>query len=361
MKKLSIFITVFLLFISCSVQQRFVVSKLGYEPPEVVSSEIYILPRSVIKAGIEYEHILFIPGPYALYAQRMLGIEGAEKERSESYSLTNVELMNYTEIDDEHQYSINLLDGELDNNLLLNLEKSGYIHRAPLKDDIQIDLPYKPGQPYRVLYDDVTMESNVELKQQTIYKTIITDTSFVRVPVTSQQMERKTLEKKAEEAAKLILEIRSDRYFLAAGLVDPFPDNFDMNTALEALDRLETEYLSLFIGKTFKEQIRKEYIVDPSGSIGEEVLKLDLFSPSKGLGTEDGSAINLVIRNESNAQSLRNLLPQQPEESGSNRIYYRIPGRCTLSVEFEGEKLHQSRMNIFQAGALVNEKAAESF
>ena len=263
----AVFSFVFLLMVSCSGPTRFIVSRPGYEPEEMTQSFLYSLPATSLKVGIDYERTLFIPGPYAIYAQRMLGIQGAAQKRSESYAITGSSLETFTEQDQDFLFSLNLLEGDLPNAILDRLSSANLISLDANIQQKDFAVPMSSNGRVSYIFDDVTMESNVEMRQQTIYKTIITDTSFVRVPVTSEQMERKTLEKKAEEAAKLILEIRTDRYYLAAGLVDPFPVDFDLKTALEALDRLEAEYLSLFIGKSFTQQITREYFIKPGGSL----------------------------------------------------------------------------------------------
>lgn len=190
-----------------------------------------------------------------------------------------------------------------------------------------------------------------------MYKTILTDTSFIRVPVVSEQLERKTMEKKAEEAAKLILEIRSDRYYLAAGIVDPFPQNFELSTALNELDELEEKYLSLFIGKSYIQSFYREYYIVPEGSIETEEFSLDTFSSETGFysaGSDSGKELLLEINPEGKTRSLRNLLPQQPEESVFNKLYYRMPEIAIVNL-YEGEDLiHKERLTIFQSGALVN-------
>jgi hypothetical protein len=353
-------VTAMMLFVvSCSTPGRFIVTGLGYEPAEVKETTIYALPKTGLKIGISYQKDVFIPGPYADYAQRMLGIEGVQKVRYERYTLNNVKVTPATEPDGASFFTMSTIEGELDKALINKLKDNGLILYGDYMTETDVAAIKSSDRENGLFFKDVTIQSNVEVQERTIYKTLITDTSFVRVPVTTQQMERKTLEKKAEEAAKLILEIRSDRYYLSAGLVDPLPAGFDMKTAIQGLDRLEEEYLSLFIGKSYTEEFKKEYYYVPEGLSTDERVTLDRFSTAGGIDDPEGGAIELVVSPEGNARSFRNLLSQVPEPESFNRLYYRIPEVCEVLVVHSGRTLLTKRVSIYQSGALVSEKAGE--
>jgi hypothetical protein len=302
---------------------------------------------------------VFIPGPYADYALKMLGIPGVQKLRDEQYSISSVDVQEIVEPDPERFYSVSVIEGSPDLSKFDFAVEKKLIITGDYSINTSMNIPLQLSDQSNLTYTDVTMEPNMEMKSTTIYKTILTDTSFVKIPVTSEQMERKTIERKAEEAAKLILEIRSDRYYIAAGLLDPFPDNYDMRTSISSLDRLEQEYLSLFIGKKFTQNFSKDYFVIPQGTLERETFQLDKFSKDKGVGDLEGDNLFLHVEPEGNASSYRNRLPQQPEPDVYNRFYYRLPEVCEVDVEFADETLFIKRLNIFQSGVLVNTRIAE--
>ncbi|HKK63015.1 MAG TPA: DUF4831 family protein, partial [Bacteroidales bacterium] len=320
-----------LMIASCSTPNRFVVTNIGYEPAEIAESYIYNLPRTSIKVTLKFSHEVFVPGPYADYAQRLLGIKGVKKQREESYELLGAKVQGFIEPDPQMYYSVNTIEGSFEQGTLNRLIQNGLIIEPGFVFQNEI-VQLSDAETPDLLYTDVTMESNTELRTETIYKTIITDTSFVKVPVTTEQMEMKTLGKKAEEAAKLILEIRSDRYYVSAGLIDPFPDSFDMKTSLEGLKQLEEDYLSLFVGKTYNEEFVKEFYYTPSGKNGNEIFEVGYFSSEKGLNAAEGREISVVLEPVGKSGSYRNLFPQVPEEQLENRIYYRIPELVDLFV-----------------------------
>lgn len=359
MRRIFLALLPLLLAVACSVPNRFLVTGVGYEPQENNSTMVYALPRTGLKVHIDYQKNVFIPGPYADFAQRQLGIEGVGKKRSEEWRIVGASLESTTEPDLTRIYSIAGIEGTPDQSVVDWAEQSGLILRGNYSINTAIGTYAGQKDPGGVMFKDVTMEPNEEMKEETIYKTLITDTSFVRVPVTTEQMERKTIERKAEEAARLILEIRSDRYYLAAGLVDPLPADFDMETAMESLDKLEEDYLSLFIGKSSTEHISREYFIVPEGSLETERYSLDLFSEGQGIGTAEAQPVELVIAPAGDARSLRNLMPQEPEAELYNHFYYRIPEICAVAVVYGQKELAKNRVSIYQSGALVREKVSE--
>ncbi len=346
-------VVLLLLMVGCTTPGRLVVTELGYEPTEITESVIYALPETALKISLGYRKDVFIPGPYADYAQRLLGINGVQKRRSESYLLKDAEIAESVE-PGKALYAVSCVGCELDMEPLERAASHKLILLGNFSTSTDIKVPATASGTSDIHFKDVTMESNVEYREHTIYKTLITDTSFVRVPVTSQQMEKKTLEKKAEEAAKLILEIRSDRYYLAAGMVDPMADNFELETAISELYKLEEEYLSLFIGKSFSEDFSREYFIIPEGGIEKERFILDRFSADKGMVSEGGDVIELMIEPSGQSNRYKNLLPQAPETDISNRLYYRIPEVCNVLIEHAGKPLYRKRISMYQAGALVN-------
>ena len=343
---------------ACKTTDRFQVTPLGYEPVERLENTIYALPKTHLKIGVIYERTVHIPGPYRDYALKLLGIEGVVKKRSETWHISDVQSSSFTGMDPEHFYSLSLLEGNYNRQEFASLSKQGMIITELSDPPVERTLPGEiPANSEQVVFEDVTMESNVELVKETIYKTILTDTSFEKVPMVSEQLERKTLEKKAEEAARLILELRSDRYYVSAGLLDPYPKDFDLATSLDRMDKLEEAYLSLFTGKTFTQRFYREYHVTPPGSGPvPDTWPLDAFSLQQGFDSPEGEGnpLEVTLSPTGETRSIQNLMPQLPEEERENRIYYRIPETCILSIRHGETILHEKRLDLFQMGGMVH-------
>jgi hypothetical protein len=208
-----------------------------------------------------------------------------------------------------------------------------------------------------VIFDDVTVDTYVKLKQETMFKTIVTDTSFVQVPVSRTILEKKTHEQKAEEAANFILELRLSRFELLSGYGEVFPNGVAMEATLRKIDQLEEEYLSLFTGNQYSESFIREFYLTPESDERNKSYQLSIFSGRLGFvpaSLDEGSPITVEIEPAGKTRSLRNLMPQSPETNVYNQIYYRLPDVADVRVMWNGEKIHHKRISIYQLGALVS-------
>ena len=96
---------------ACSTTNEFQVSRVGEEPEKYLERKIYVLPQTSFLVSIHIERETLIPGPYRLYTDRFLGIDGAIEEPGVNYRITGVEMKAIREPDPNHYYSINTLKG----------------------------------------------------------------------------------------------------------------------------------------------------------------------------------------------------------------------------------------------------------
>ena len=172
MRKLTYLLIATLLF-SCSVPNRFIVSELGYEPKEYQQSLIYTLPKTTLNVQVDYKRDLFIPGPYADYAGKMLGITGVRKDRDESYAISAVHIDRKTEPDFGACYSVAAVEGDISGDFIAGLQAKGLIWNGSYTGaDSYFSEDVSATAVEDVLYKDVTMEPNEEVHTKTIYKTI---------------------------------------------------------------------------------------------------------------------------------------------------------------------------------------------
>ena len=342
---------------SCAAERKFIVTGLGYEPDDFRENQLYALPMNVLGIHVSFEKEVFVPGPYCDYAMKLLGIGDVQRTRQVRYTITGVTVGEHTEVDGEHIYSLNILEGANADDVLDDLEEKGLVIGNRWVDgSIEIASSGIHDPIGDVPFPDVTMESTIETRTETIYKTILTDTSFIQVPVQTEQLEQKTRERKAQEAARFILELRADRYYLAAGLIDPYPQGLELQVALEKLDELEKEYLSLFLGKHYTISATREYVLVPGNMTDPQIIALDRFSEKYGFNSidEEGEMLTVKLSSTGKTVGLRYLLSQQPEPDAYNKIYYRIPEMTSIEVVLGEKELVSHRLPVFQRGALVS-------
>ena len=172
---------------SCSAPSVFNVTRVGEEPEEYLKRAVYVLPQTLLQVHVEFEKETYIPGPYRFFTEKYLGMKDFIKEPGLSYRILNVDVETFAEPDPEHFYSINLLKGTLEWDRYLDMTSHGLI----LNPDQGTPKDYSSSsgevlsQP--IYFNDLPIESNLVETTDTLYKTVITDSSYVRIPVVRKQ------------------------------------------------------------------------------------------------------------------------------------------------------------------------------
>lgn len=354
MKKSILIIGMVILLSSCTTTNLMQVTKVGSEPEEYKQRAVYVLPQTVLNVTVEFEKETYFPGPYRLYTEKFLGLKDYITEPGFNYRILNVDINSFTEPDPEEFYSLNLIKGEMKWEQYLSLSQYGFILDPGQNESLKFALDKSgefPGTPF---FTDLSVKRNLTEVTDTLYKTIISDSSYVRVPVLRKQREAKTIEQKAEEAANFIIKIRKRRFKLLAGQYEIFPEGRALAISVEELDKLEKEYLELFIGKRIKQTYRQGFVITPESQKSNQNFIIARFSPLTGVTEADSGSdapINLEIIPLAKLELLS--AKTKPQESALNTLIYRIPDIADLNVSIKGEILYQGREPIYQIGEKV--------
>lgn len=322
---------------------------------------VYALPRTVLRLIVEVERHIFSAGPYAAYAEKYLGVTGVQMVSSTRYHLSSVALDAYVEADAHHLYMVRPLD-----NLKFDFLKM-------TKDGLML-LPENFGQATmssrsvntfglsdRPLFTSMAVDAmfrTVKVKSKS--KKVDADSLWlaenaveVEAPVSISQ-QAKTQEELASEAAQFIFNLRKRKYELITGEVDiVFSSNDGLKVALAEINRMESEYLSLFVGKTVKQAATYGYDVAPSPQ--QESCAVFKFSPELGVQDVDsqGHVVMLELRPE-NKYAAANVQPADEDSSG---LRVRLPDVAQVRLLNEKEELQRGRFWIYQNGRVVNIRA----
>jgi uncharacterized protein YktA (UPF0223 family) len=333
---------------SCVSLNQFVVTPVGEEPEKFSQRFIYSLPQTVLEVKMEFEKTIYLPGPYRHYAEKYLGISKYIKEENTLWDITGVQVSQFSEPDPLKYFSVNILKGSFDASKYFDLASQGFVIDPLTALSSNSDLPVI-NQPEMPAVLEFSMKRSHKEKTDTLYKTVITDSSFVKIPILRKQKEAKTIEQKAEEAANLIIKIRKRRLKLVTGEYALFPEGKALEIAIEELNKTEQEYISLFTGKTYTESYSRSFFIVPSGN--EEKTVFMNFSESKGIvlkESTDGKAVSIEVKpNESFSFGLSGI-----EQTQNNTLYYRIPATCSVLVTKADRLLYEGRISVFQAGSL---------
>ncbi|GET29904.1 DUF4831 domain-containing protein [Prolixibacter sp. SD074] len=339
-KMKSIYLTLLgLLFVAGQVMA----SPKDEKPVPFTGGVVYSLPETGIRVTVEAEQVKFVHGPYYQYAEKYLGIPNAPSADRESWKITNVRLSTYGEPDPTE---IHTASGPFASALSLTEDgvliginsdvKSGKDSVASSVYTPDVEVPAEP-------WPDRSMHSFLN-KVDTIRPEMFTS---------------KTLQQKALETAHDITKIRKREFkSLAFGYDKALPDGEAYNTMVAQLDKLEKEYVGLFIGKSYKAKHTYVFNVVPDAKNGKSAIVFR-FSTSKGVvPTTDlsGKPVMLEIdRNIGLEKSNGQIAGQQTATPGTSNsgLFYRIPGNAGVRLLDGTHILLESHLTLGQFGKVV--------
>lgn len=369
--KFLLLITSFFVFVSCSSYKVHSVAERTKEP--VKNGVVYALPQTVLKIDIVVERIEDLRGPYADFANLLIGANNIITDDEVTYDLHDIRFSTYSEPDPKAYFYIEpkknipnivtLPDGIIQS-INLNeqpLAKSDNIKKA----DIQLQ------NPSEKTFLEPTGSFNYIERLDTIYTPIVTDSnevtyekSFITVAA------EKPVGDRAKEAAEQMLQIRMKKKELIYG---EYEDQYSKNAIdyiYQNLDKMEQELLPLFTGKTISTFETKSFFIVPDRSLligDEQPFILCSFSPDKGIipiEDEDGVLIHASLRCEQDLYVLNNFLKKKHNKYNKNGklikrkkdeskgFVYRIPDNGLITVRY-GSRNFSEKIVINQYGTLV--------
>lgn len=302
-------------------------------PVVVFEGVTYALPRTVIQISIKAEKTFTIPGPYAAWADQLLGIKGAPTQPVSNWEIKGVKIDSYAEADPEQVFKTNTIA-----TTLVSLTKNGCLA------GIQMDAKEDKGS---------RVESNVTLPALTGSSVL-----FTRMADSPDVSGRTPVEQRAAAAANRILKARATRFDIVSGMLDEYhPDGKAYEESLEELKRVEKENLELFIGKSEKySQVFTYSFIPPAKSVkGEVVFRFDVNAGF--LPKTDFSGVPVMIDVERESAVLL-ADPQAAPALGTPGIFSRIPGMGQVRLSLELATLATARLPIAQYGVVQAVPAA---
>ena len=286
----------------------------------------YSLPRTVLHIEMHSQREVVLRGPYARYASQYLGIIGAPQSDKESYQLLGAKIKYSEEPDPSSTY---ILDA-------------------------------KSGNPVKA-FQWLTMAphaSSTQFAQDNDYNgaSIIGDNPFKDVGTTiyqdasnSGQTDRmssgsKSVESMASEAASTIFKLRKKRIEIICAEQGENVFGAGLESALKEINRLEEEYLSLFVGKRYVQTFVTEYSILPKR--GETRAVVCRFTPNKGLTNAmdlSASPVMIEFKAEPNTAS-----QAMGTAKSSRSVMIRVPETVNLKVSFGEQTLAIERAPIYQ-------------
>ncbi|HNV81934.1 MAG: DUF4831 family protein [Tenuifilaceae bacterium] len=314
---------------------------------------IYALPKTSLMVKVDAIHTSIIPGPYAQYAAKYLGIANVPLSAKNQWEIGKVDILWYNEADMDALYAIEPSPGFSPD--FLRLTSEGLVIPAGAANY------YKPdtqGEQQAFVsgtdFLDMSPSSFIGSERTTHYSRVLQDSVFIRVPVHKTIVVEKSLEDKAREAADFIFSLRKRRFDLLVGDADFVAEGKAVEVVLNEISKLEKEYLSLFIGKTGTTASTHYFNYTPAAN-DEETSIIFRFSTTKGvLPSSDlsGNPVLLSVKKSDEWKDLEvlNSLAIEKKKPRNDLVYYRLPIPLSVRVYDSQSEYIAKIVGVYQLG-----------
>ena len=322
----------------------------GVEAP--AGAVVYSLPSTTIALKVTAEHEAYQAGPYAMYAQKYLGID-VRQGSGDFYTIKSIEMVPYVEADPKVSAAVNLQGSKAAPANFLSLCSQGLV----VLSDGYAGKPaaWRFGSGVDAQDFLAGSASNIDITTTTLYKTVMGAEGIEKVPVKQTQTVEKSLEKKAEETAELIFKLRQKRVDIITGDTDATFSGEAMAATLAEIQRLEDEYMSMFVGKSVKDEQTVAFDVVPQAFPKKLMYIAFRISDQQGLlpaNNMQGRPVVLEI-----VEDAEKIDPTSVEEAAlatKGKVAYRQPVTVVVKV-MDGQKvLIQTRVPVYQLGKIMS-------
>ena len=302
----------------------------------------YALPSTTVTLKVDAVKETFYAGPYARFAKKYLGIDARQEDKVSCY-IRSIDVVPQVEADQAHRYNATVSKSNAD---LLALTAQGLISLG--QSGAAENTSWRFTARSAGNFSGKALTSAIDEESTTLYQSDRSDSDYRRVAVQQSVTVEKPLEKRAQEAADMILRIREEKFNITTGNTDATFSGEALGTAIAELTRLEQEYMTMFVGYADTQVQQKTFDVRPVAGTPSQRYVAFRMSPTEGLVDPD---------NLSGRPFWVELFPEKvnaPEEDArarGNVLHYRIPAICTLRLSDGAEQLLQTRIPVYQLGA----------
>jgi hypothetical protein len=304
---------------------------------------VYSLPRNGLKVIVEVEKTTFIPGHYAAYAKKYLGINNVVQNEKKTWKIKGVRAEMFSEPDPNAVFETNdSLVGAV------SLLSTGIIKGVNVE-----------GEESEISLNGVEM-----IISESEYNNVFTDLSsdnfyeiLVDTETGAEDFETKTTEVKAREAADYIMRLRQKRAYTILGPSDVVPeDGVAFKVLVEEIKRIEEEYVALFAGKKFTNDHQMCFHFIPEGdNVKNEVLFR--FSESAGIvpvSNVSGKPVFINITKDAESSHKAAALKESNNpNSGESGLFYRFPVNASIEITDGIITFFKGRTTFSQMGAIA--------
>lgn len=312
----------------------------------------YCLPKVVYRVEVMLECEKYMPGPYRNYAEKELGIKPEIERAREEWKIASIDMKPQYIPDEKAVYSVSASGDYLP--VMLNLTGEGFlagvsageenVFNEELRMEFQAD-----RNPEQSRIDIMKLNTYNHLKEvlDTNYTFQEIDGVMKKIWDPIVRYVSKTETDNVKEAVSEIFRIRSERVKLL-GAENNVPDGKSLELILKEFDRMEQNYLSLFMGGKETYRIKRVFECVPEKE--DEPVVIFRFTEESGIADKknvSALAYCLKVTDVTVAAST----PVNGETANS-AIFYRVPAIGELQVLKGKEKVMSFRTVIPQLGEI---------
>jgi hypothetical protein len=320
-------------------------------------SLVYALPRTVLTIETELERVIEIPGPYARYADELLGLGNVIMKKNEYWTIRGIKINSHQEADPSEYYVIET-NSIINANVLMLKEEGFILDLNPEKSNTAvINMPASEINLNRYVSFDLGSDEYYSSVTDTAFRRVRVDSTFIRVPYIVEKKKKLTGEQLAERAARRLMELRDGKILILTGEANVFPQD---EAAIDEINRLEQGYLELFTGRRILEKRVFMTQFTPDKTKVNEPVTLFIFKDRSGpsssaSNTGSGLPVNIILQPEEKTKDITLISREQSAVQGitSDKVYYRIPDMVNIKVIAGNELLYSSRKLVYQFGEIL--------
>lgn len=342
MKKLFLILS---LFASLSLEAQFVTTFAKNAADNHEDGVFYYLPKNAIRLEFTIEETDHYIGPYAEFANKLLGQTNYIKENNSEFNIQSVDIQVVNEIDPNAVYCISPDEKSKEPlpNIILN------------DNGIILAIGYDNVSPDMMLSHETFSDNGLNIDKPEVSFIEILDNEVEFDDDEDDEEDRTpqkiTKEDKAKVALEKISKIRDAYLDIVSGVLEVSYGN-SLPYMVENLKSLENEYISLFYGKTIKHTYKKVFYYTPENNQINSSVSIARLLKSDGIVDLGGKGEDIKIQFESR-NSLANIYPMSAEAlqtSQINKVFYRIPVVSDVKILVGGKIIAEKPLTISQFG-----------
>ncbi|HQH23451.1 MAG TPA: DUF4831 family protein [Bacteroidales bacterium] len=318
-------------------------------------SLIYALPRTMFTIKVELERTIELPGPYAGYADELLGLRNVILHENENWMIRSVSVSSHEEADPSEFYVIES-NTQMQSNYLA-LRKEGLIFDLYPRTSARLidESDGKEIDVSRFRSFDLGSDEYYRVQTDTVYKRVSVDEQFIRIPYIVEKRKKLSDAQLAEKAARRLMDLRDGKFMILMGEANVFPQS---TAAIDEINRMERELTELFTGKTITDIRTFTYSLVPEKRMEGAEVGIFRFSELTGpeaVDSESGMPVVIEMVPERKTKDIAVISrgPADSSPSGPSRVYYRIPDIVNVKIRLGDETLYNSRKLVYQFGTVM--------